>query len=70
MQKELTVEGQTCTIKVMVNPTGKAFIVDIQSKQMLNPMLIEMALYDVAAMIAHQHGIVETMLKIKGDAWS
>lgn len=70
LERPFEVDGIKGIIKIVTHPTGRAMIVDIQAKQMLSPVFIELALYDVAAMIARQHGIVETMKKIKESAWT
>lgn len=70
LERQFEVEGVQGTIRIVIHPSGKAMIVDIQALQLMTPAFIEAALYDVAAHIARQHAYVETMAKIKRDTWT
>ncbi len=70
LERCFEVEGLHGHIKIVTHPDGTRMMIEISAKGILSPAFIEAALYDVANKIAHEHGRLLTMAKIKEENWN
>lgn len=69
-ENHIETEGLKGRIRLVVHPTKKGFVVDIQSQRgAVTPLFLQACLYETAGYLAQEEAMVETIRRMKRESW-